>query len=137
MTLEIYTLLESYRRAFDRLDGDAVAEHYAEPCGIAQAGIYTHWPSLEPVRVNMRELCEAYRRRGYVGARFAPKTFLPQGDSSAVVDVDWRIDWSGANEPWHFSTTYNLIRTEDGWRILLCTAYEEAALHEHQTHARR
>lgn len=29
-----------------------------------------------------------------------------------------------------YSTTYNLARTEEGWRVLLCTAYDEARHHK-------
>ena len=48
----------------------------------------------------------------------------------ALADIQWRIDWNAGQEPWRFKTTYNLVRTDQGWKILLCTAYSEAALHK-------
>ncbi len=126
---DIRRFFETYRDAFNALDGDAIARLYAVPSGIAQSGVYTHWPEFAPIRDNMIALCNLYRERGYAGASFQPGVFLPQGDDHAVADVAWRIDWTSGAEPWHFNTTYNLVRTAQGWRVLLCTAYTEAQLH--------
>ena len=48
------------------------------------------------------------------------------GRHSVLVDVLWRIERARAAEPQRFHTAYNLVRQEEGWRVLLCTAYEEA-----------
>jgi hypothetical protein len=64
-----------------------------------------------------------------VRADFEPCQFIDQGEQFAVADLQWRIDWNEEQEPWHFKTTYNLVRTEQGWKVLLCTAYSEAAFH--------
>lgn len=129
MPTEIHQFLEVYRDAFNSLDGEAVARLYAVPSGIAQDGKYTHWTEFEPIARNMVALCNLYRERGYAMAEFEVGTVLQQGADYAVVDLRWRITWSSGAEPWQFNTTYNLVRTPHGWRILLCTAYSEAALH--------
>ena len=128
MPHEIRNFFESYRDAFNALDGIAVAAFYAEPSGIAQDGLYTHWPQRQPVVENMTALCKLYEDKGFVRADFEPHQFIDQGANYAVADVQWRIDWIGGQEPWRFKTTYNLVRTEQGWKVLLCTAYSEAAL---------
>jgi hypothetical protein len=133
MPTDIQQFFQRYRDAFNALDGAAVAGLYAVPSGIAQDRQYTHWATPEPIRHNMVALCDLYRQRGYVRADFEPGAFLPQGDDHAVVDLQWTIEWSTGAEPWRFGTTYNLVRTEDGWRVLLCTAYAETRLH--QSHA--
>lgn len=125
----IHQFFQHYRDAFNALDGAAVAALYAIPSGIAQDRRYTHWATFESIRSNMDALCDLYRQRGYVRADFEPGAVLPQGDDHAVVDLQWKIEWSTGAEPWRFGTTYNLIRTDDGWRVLLCTAYAEASLH--------
>ncbi len=129
MPTEIRKFFEHYREAFNSLDGQAVAELYAVPSGIAQDRKYTHWPAFEPIRDNMVALCSLYRERGYVAAAFEPTAFLQQGKDYAIADLSWKIEWSNGAEPWQFSTTYNLVRTAEGWRVLLCTAYSEAQLH--------
>ena len=125
----IKAFFENYRDAFNALDGIAVAEFYAEPSGIAQEGVYTHWPDRRPIVENMTELCKIYRERGFIRADFEPCQFIEQGKKYAVADVEWHIDWSNGQEAWKFKTTYNLVRTEQGWKVLLCTAYSETALH--------
>ncbi|MCZ8032709.1 MAG: hypothetical protein O9339_18485 [Rubrivivax sp.] len=128
MPREIRAFFEWYRDAFNDLDGRAVAELYAEPSGIAQDAVYTHWASKAPVVENMVTLCQLYREKGFVRADFEPGQYIEQGSHHAVADVQWRINWSEGQEPWLFQTTYNLQRTEQGWRVLLCTAYSEPAL---------
>jgi hypothetical protein len=128
MTSEIKAFFEAYRAAFNALDGARVAALYAQPSGIAQDGSYTHWTDLESVAQNMHALCKLYADKGFVRADFEPGIFIDQGAQHAVADLHWRIDWSGGQEPWRFQTTYNLLRTAQGWRVLLCTAYTEAAL---------
>jgi hypothetical protein len=128
MPNEIKEFFENYRYAFNALDGSLVSEFYAEPSGIAQDGSYTHWPQRGPVAENMTALCKLYKDKGFIRADFEPCQFIGQGEKYAVADLQWRIDWNG-QEPWRFKTTYNLVRTEQGWKVFLCTAYSEAALH--------
>jgi hypothetical protein len=128
MPHEIRSFFEQYRDAFNQLDGEAVAKLYAVPSGIAQNAKYEHWPSFEPIKKNMIALCDLYRERGYESASFEPGMFLQQGEDFAVADVRWHIRWGAGQEPWRFNTTYNLVRTKEGWRVLLCTAYSESKL---------
>jgi hypothetical protein len=135
MPQHIRAFFEAYRNAFNDLDGQAVANLYAEPSGIAQDAVYTHWPNREPVAANMVALCDIYREKGFVRAEFEPGQYIDQGENHAVADVLWQVDWSGEQEPWRFNTTYNLVRTPEGWRVLLCTAYSEVALHKARSDA--
>lgn len=128
MPRDIIAFFESYRDAFNALDGDAVAALYSEPSGIAQDGLYEHWANRQPIAQNMVALCQLYRERGFMQARFEPRQFIGQGEHFAVADLHWRIDWNTGQEPWEFQTTYNLVRTAQGWKVLLCTAYAESAL---------
>lgn len=124
---EILAFFERYRDAFVGLDGHAVADLYAEPSGIAQDGVYTHWAQRASAAENMSALCQLYRERGLRGAAFQVRQFIDQGQHYAVADLAWRLDWCDGKDPTHFRTTYNLVRTEDGWKVLLCTAYSELA----------
>ncbi len=128
MTQEIREFFEQYRDAFDRLDGEAVAGLYHVPSGIVSNRGCTHWNTYEPIRQNMVALCELYRNNGYRAATFEPSAFISQGSDHAIADIAWRIDRSDGQVPWCFHTTYNLRRTAQGWRVLLCTAYEEKQL---------
>jgi ketosteroid isomerase-like protein len=128
MPRDIREFFQCYQEAFNALDGHAVAELYAEPSGIAQDAVYTHWNTRESVARNMIALCKLYHDKGFVRAQFEPGQFIEQGTHHAVADIQWCIDWSQGQEPWRFKTTYNLQRTVQGWKVLLCTAYSESAL---------
>jgi len=125
---DIDTFLTRYRDAFNALDGAAVADLYAVPSGIASDTGYTHWPTLEPIVKNMVALCQLYRDNGFANAAFTPAQFFQQGTQFAVVDLHWHIDRNTGQAPWVFNTTYNLMKTAHGWRVLLCTAYSEQRL---------
>src|SRR4029077_15874514 len=106
MSTQIRAFFESYRNAFNALDGEAVARLYAVPSGIASDSGYTHWPAFEPIRENMLALCELYRKNGYAPATSEPVVFLAQGDNYAVADISWNIERTEQREPWRFNTTY-------------------------------
>jgi hypothetical protein len=128
MPRDVMSFFEQYRDAFDHLDGNAVAALYCVPSAIADQRGLTSWTSREPIIENMTTLCQLYQSNGYKSAHFVPGQYFLQGSDFAVADVEWTIERQGNLEPWRFRTTYNLRRTEDGWRVLLCTAYEEKRL---------
>ena len=129
MPLELRTFFESYRESFNALDGGAVAELYAEPSGIASDTGYVHWPTRDLVRQNMVALCALYQANGLASVKFEPAAFIDQGHQFCVVDLMWEIEWR-EKPPSRFGTTYNMIRTIDGWRVLLCTEYSEQKLNK-------
>jgi hypothetical protein len=75
----------------------------------------------------MNALCSLYMTRGYKSASWQPRSFIQQGEQYAVADIQWCIEWD-QEPPWLFATTYNLVCTVQGWKVLLCTAYEEDKL---------
>ncbi|MBE9608449.1 DUF6841 family protein [Chitinilyticum piscinae] len=120
--------LEEYSAAFNALDGDAVAELYVEPCQIVQGGRVAHWPDRAAVAANMRALCAQYRGQGYQQAHAEIRHCRMLGEMNALLDVFWRVSRSGERSPWNFCTAYHLLRTAQGWQVLLCVAYEEMPL---------
>lgn len=120
--------LVEYTAAFNALDGDAVADLYAEPCQIVQGGRVEHWPERAAVAANMRALCAQYREHGYEYAHAEIRHCREFGEMAALLDVHWRIARSGNLPPWEFNTAYHLLKTAAGWKVLLCTAYEETPL---------
>ncbi len=127
MPVEIRRFFERYRDAFNALDGDAVADLYAVPSGIVDPRGYTHWVDAAPIQQNMRALCDLYRQHGYVRASFEERAFVEQGEDFAIADIKWHIE-RDAQAPWEFATTYNLMRQQGQWKVLLCTAYSEQRL---------
>ena len=139
MTLqEATSFFETYRDAFNRLDGDAVADLWHGSSGITDTrdGLarLTWWPRDAPMRANHRALCDHYRKAGYGRAEFEILHHEAMGANHAFTRLHWRIARSDGSLLQAFGTGYQLMRTADGLRVLLATAFEED-LQEMKHHA--
>lgn len=135
---EVDAFFRRYRDAFNRLDGDAVADLWHSASGIADNGDshgqLTWWSSDAPMRDNHRALCEVYRRADYGRADFEIAHHEPMGAHHAFVRVRWTLTRRDGSLLQRFATGYQLLRSAAGPRVLLATAFEED-LQEMQAHA--
>jgi hypothetical protein len=137
---ETLQFLEAYRDAFNRLDGDAVADLWHTRSGITDSlsgdgsARLTWWPDAEPMRANHRALCEVYRNADYGRADFELEQHVSMGSCHAFAHVRWTLRRSDASVLQQFHTGYQLIRTAQGPRVLLAVAHEEN-LSEMKPHA--
>jgi hypothetical protein len=99
MPRDVADFFEQYRDAFNRLDGDAIANLYCVPSGIVSDRGLTAWHSREPIAENMVALCALYRANGYKRAHFQPNHFISQGTDFAAADVAWTIEREVGAEP--------------------------------------
>jgi hypothetical protein len=130
--VSLLSFFGGYRDAFNTLDGDAVAALWHTPSGIAQDGGVTWWADAQPMRDNMAALCELYRTAGFARTDFELKAAHKLGPQFAFADVQWTIWRADSTVLQRFGTAYQLIHIPPGWRVLLCTAYQEdlAAMRE-------
>ncbi len=126
---EVHAFFTRYCEAFNGLDGDAVADLWHSPGGIADSrdgcGRLTWWPEPEPMRANHRALCGVYRSARYGRADFSIDHCVPMGADHAFARLQWTITRTDGSLLQRFGTGYQLLRTADGPRVLLCTAFEE------------
>jgi hypothetical protein len=126
---EIVRFFDAYRDAFNRLDGDAVAALWHSASGIADVrdGLarIDWWPEPAPMCANHRALCALYREAGYGRADYTLLDAVPMGTHHAFAHLRWTIDRADGGLLQTFATGYQLMRTADGPRVLLCTAYQE------------
>ena len=92
---EVQAFFETYRDAFNRLDGDAVADLWHMPSGITNsteaAAQLTWWGEDKPMRANHRALCQRYRQAGYGRADFAIEQHVPMGPNHAFAHLHWTL----------------------------------------------
>jgi hypothetical protein len=128
---EVLDFFHRYRATFDTLDGDAVAGLWHVPCAIASShaadaqGNVTWWHDDAPMRDNMRALCDVYRRGGYAKASFELLGLVPMGPHHAFADIAWVLQRADGSLLQAFRTGYQLIRSANGLRVLLCIAHDE------------
>lgn len=125
MPAEIHQFLESYRDAFNRLDGPAVSAHYDLPAMIVHAGGNGVFIDAAALDANNRALCDQYAGDGFVRADFEPRSFVAQSGDFCVADVAWTITRAG-KPPQQFNTSYALARRAGAWKVACVTAYEES-----------
>ena len=118
-----------YRAAFDRLDGDAVADLWHVGSGIADSrnghGRLTWWADDATLRANQRALCAQYSASGYHHADFELVDHLAMGADHAFARLRWTL-WRGDGDVLQrFHAGYQLMRGADGPKVLLVTAYQE------------
>jgi hypothetical protein len=124
MPAEIRRFLESYRDAFNRLDGRAVSVHYDLPAMIVHAGGNGVFGDAAALDANNIALCAHYAADGFVRADFVPRSFVAQGADFCVADVAWAIT-RDRKPPRQFNTSYALARRAGQWKVACVTAYEE------------
>jgi hypothetical protein len=122
---EVLAFFRRYRAAFDRLDGDAVADLWHTPASIADHARVTHWADEAPMRDNMRALCALYRDAGYHRAEFELLGHLPLGRDQSFAQLRWTLTRRDGSVLQRFGTGYHLVRSERGVRVLTAAAYQE------------
>ena len=128
---EVQAFFATYRDAFNRLDGDAVADLWHTPSAITNTrsaeatAQLTLWPDDVPMRANHRALCEIYRGNGYQHADFEIVDCIGLGAHHAFANLHWTLWRDDGSLLQDFHTGYNLLRTAAGPRVVLVTQYEE------------
>jgi hypothetical protein len=128
---ETQAFFETYREAFNRLDGDAVADLWCAASGITDSGgvdgaaRLTWWADDAPMRANHRALCEVYRRADCGRADFTLQQHVAMGANHAHAHLHWRLTRRDGSLLQQFHTGYQLMRTASGPRVLLAVAHQE------------
>lgn len=128
---ETQRFFERYRDAFNALDADAVADLWHVPSSITDtplgdtAARVTLWTDDAAKRRNMQALCDVYVQNDYGRADFSFEHHLALGPNHAFVNVWWRLLRTDGSLLQEFHTAYHLLRSDQGVKVLVATAYEE------------
>ena len=130
MPNDIRQFFDSYRDAFNRLDGAGVTAHYHVPSMISHAASEGLFSDAESLAANNTALCNLYRESGFVRADYVENICLEQGNNFYLADLQWTIQLNDKPAQ-QFNTTYQLARrgasetTSPSWKIEHVTAYSE------------
>lgn len=117
------SLFAAYARAFDAFDAPGVAAFYHLPCLMVRAGTASLFDTHDALLKNMEDLFALHRQHNYGRAAFAAPHITDLGERLAIVTVSWTIHTQTGTVLWQFATTYNLLQTPDGWKILVATTH--------------
>jgi len=121
MAAAVESLIDEYARRYSTRDVDGVTELCLSPFVAIREGAAIHLADRDEVHDHFTAMINAYRDAGY--ARFAPVAIDTRrlGERAAFTTVRWHALDSEGQVARDTQTTYHLLATPDGWRILSYT----------------
>ena len=121
MDTEIRALIDGYTRRYVAADIDGVTDLCEVPFLAIREGHAIHMPDRSAVRDHFARIIAGYQAAGF--ASFAPVELdiHPMGERSAFVTVRWHALDGDGQIARDSRTTYHVLASEAGWRILSYT----------------
>jgi ketosteroid isomerase-like protein len=125
MAAAVEALIHEYARRYSARHIDAVTELCLWPFVAIREGAAIPLADRDAVRDHFRTMIDAYRDAGY--ASFAPVAIdTPDlGERAAFATVRWHALDTDGQVARDTQTTYHLLATPDGWRILSYTNHSD------------
>jgi hypothetical protein len=121
MTATVDSFMHEYIRRYCARDLDGLAEICLWPFLAIREGVAIHLPDESAVRDHFAAMVDAYRDLGYT--RFAPVEIDTRelGEHAAFTTVRWHALDADGEVRRDTRTTYHLLATAGGWRLLSYT----------------
>jgi hypothetical protein len=124
---ELQNLVEQYRVGWEKVmretgDVDSLNVFFHLPCIFVSAdGSASVFRVAEDISAFHRPRLELFRKGGVKKSRTKDVDALPLGTRSALVSVSWQLcrEDDSIERAWRHS--YNVIKTDAGWKILVST----------------
>ena len=113
--------IREYTRRYVAHDADGVSELCLSPFLAVRKGKPIHLADRTAVRDHFATIIDAYRDAGYAGFSPVEIDTYPLGEGAAFVTVRWHALDDLGNVVRDTRTTYHLLDSPDGWRILSYT----------------
>jgi hypothetical protein len=104
------------------VDSATIAEMYHIPCLTVRGDGSTHeFSQLSQVQDFMGSVAKTYFDEGNRACSFDELAVIPIGGECALATLKWTLRTDGGTPIQEWRQTYNLIRTQQGWKFLLST----------------
>ena len=121
MTVTIESLIHEYARRYSAREVDGVTELCLWPFVAIREGAAIHFADGDAVRDHFTTMIDAYRDAGYASFAAVAIDTRQLGERAAFATVRWHALDTDGEVARDTQTTYHLIATPDGWRILSYT----------------
>jgi ketosteroid isomerase-like protein len=113
---------DAYLVAFDAIDGARIAQLYHAPTVTMRADESVHClQSRDELRQFFQRVADTYYAEGYRSGRYRVVQTIPIGGRSALVTLDWELLRADHSVIRAWRQSYNLIRHDGGWQIVVST----------------
>jgi hypothetical protein len=121
MTVAIDSLIHEYARRYSAREVDGVTELCVWPFVAIREGAVIHLADRDAVRDHFTTMIDAYRDAGYASFAAVAIDTRQLGERAAFATVRWHALDSDGEVARDTQTTYQLLATPDGWRIVSYT----------------
>jgi hypothetical protein len=121
MTVTINSLIHEYARRYSAREVDGVTELCLWPFVAIREGAAIHLADRDAVRDHFTTMIDAYRDAGYASFAAVAIDTRQLGGRAAFATVRWHALGTDGEVARDTQTTYHLLATPDGWRILSYT----------------
>jgi ketosteroid isomerase-like protein len=121
VSASVEAVIDEYIRRYSERDVEGVTELCPAPFLAIREGIPIHMPDRDTVRDHFTAMIDAYRGTGVATWRRIEIDVHELGEHAVFATVRWNALDSEGNVLRDTRTTYHLLSTSDGWRLLSYT----------------
>jgi ketosteroid isomerase-like protein len=121
VSASVEAVIDEYIRRYSERDVEGVTELCPAPFLAVREGIPIHMPDRDTVRAHFAAMIDAYRGTGVATWRRIEIDVHELGEHAVFATVRWNALDSEGNVLRDTRTTYHLLSTSDGWRLLSYT----------------
>jgi hypothetical protein len=128
LEVEMSTFLNQYLETFTTFDADQIAGWYCVPTITMRAdGSINCFQSREEIARFFQRVADIYQGEGATSGTMHDLEVVPIGGRSALVTVTWKNRRPDGSVARQWRQSYNVVRFDEGWRILAATVHISAA----------
>ena len=129
LEVEISAFLNQYLEIFITFDADQIAAWYCVPTiAMGFDGSINCFQSREEITWFFQRVADIYQGEGAISGTMHDLEVVPIGGRSALATVTWKNRRPDGSVAKQFRMSYNVVRFDEGWRILAATVHLSAAL---------
>ena len=125
MDKSIEQFFHDYSAAFEAAEGLRIAEFYHVPCmTIRVDGSFHEFRTADDIAEFFGQFARAYIGEGMRSGRPQSLETNVLGSGSAMATIEWALKRENGSTIRTWWQTYNLKKTDTGWKILLATMHQ-------------
>ena len=118
------SFFSNYAKCYDEFNMEGLVKYYFAPTLMVKNGLVVALMTYDEIHEHLEGLLAGYKEHGYLKGNLAGIEVKPLGTWSAAITVHWIIDHVNGSILRDFHSTYNLLKQEGYWKILVTTNHD-------------
>jgi hypothetical protein len=122
LVAQIGSYFRAYGDGFHARSGAQIADFFSVPCISIRGGAAMHWlQSRAEIEKFFQGVADAYYEEGLRRSEIKNLELVPIGGRSLLASMDWVFYRGDGTLLKQWRQSYNLLRVDDRWKIVLST----------------